>query len=132
MNLLLCTLLLGLRVGLSPLSTVKPTAPCGQVGLSTSLQYSQIIIEDCCNFSIHTDSTGIPPTIVVVNVVKTSVYAYMIFLVTVGVLLSIICLLFNIIFRNRKLVNCWLSETNTNLCVRCTMSYYQEYSYTCM
>ena len=51
---------------------------------------------------VHADSTGIPPTIVVVNVVRTPVYAYMIFLVTVGVVLSIVCLLFNIIFRNRK------------------------------
>ena len=68
------------------------------------LHYSNLIIitKDHRYFFMHTDSTGIPPTVVVVNVVKTSVYAYMIFLVTVGVLLSIICLLFNVIFRNRK------------------------------
>ena len=51
---------------------------------------------------MHTDRTGIPPTIVVLNVVKTPVYAYMVFLVSVGVLLSLICLLFNVIYRNRK------------------------------
>ena len=63
---------------------------------------------------MHTDRTGIPPTIVVLNVVKTPVYAYMVFLVSVGVLLSLICLLFNVIYRNRKLVS--ISQRNLRMC----------------
>ena len=48
------------------------------------------------------ESTGIPPIINVISVIKTSVYAYVVTLVTVGLILSTVCLMFNVIFHNRK------------------------------
>ena len=52
--------------------------------------------------SILIETTGLPPVITVINVLKPSVYAYVITLVTIGLILSIVCLMFNVIFRNRK------------------------------
>ena len=51
---------------------------------------------------MSTDRTGIPPTIEVLKAVKIQVYAPVVFLVSVGVILSLVCLLFNIIYRNKK------------------------------
>ena len=50
------------------------------------------------------DRTGFPPIITVLNVVRTPVCAYVVALMAVGVILSLICLAFNIIFRKRKWV----------------------------
>ena len=62
---------------------------------------AKLILSDVM-FIIESDVTGIPPLVIVINVLKTSVYGYVFFLVAVGLTLSLICLLFNIIFRNRK------------------------------
>ena len=51
------------------------------------------------------DTTGIPPIIDILNTLKVPVYAYVLFLVAVGVILSTICLAFNIIYRNKKYIN---------------------------
>lgn len=52
-----------------------------------------------CNFS---DDTEIPPIIIMFTLATAPVYAYVIFIVVVGLSLCAICLAFNIIFRNRK------------------------------
>lgn len=44
----------------------------------------------------------IPPIATVFTVVITPVYAYLATLVTIGLVLCFLCLLFNIIFRERK------------------------------
>ena len=46
--------------------------------------------------------TGIPPLIYVLNALKISIYGYVLSLVLIGVILSAVCLVFNIAFRNRK------------------------------
>ena len=46
--------------------------------------------------------TGIPPLIYIVNALKISIYGYVLSLVAIGVILSAVCLVFNITFRNRK------------------------------
>ena len=75
----------------------KLTPLYGQVGLNT---YYSIMRFDINIFFI--DRTGFPPIITVLNVVRTPVYAYMMVLVAIGVILSLICLVFNIVFRKRK------------------------------
>ena len=51
----------------------------------------------------HADVAGeIPPIVTVFTVVIVPVYAYLATLVTVGLVLCFVCLLFNIIFRKRK------------------------------
>lgn len=54
----------------------------------------------CC--VIILDVRGIPPIVVVINVMKTPVYAFVVILNTTGIVLSIACLIFNVIFQNRK------------------------------
>lgn len=75
----------------------KLTPLYGQVGL-----YIMIMIINNIWYSFRTDRTGFPPIITIVNVVKMPVYAYVVVLVTIGVILCLICLVFNIIFRKRK------------------------------
>ena len=50
------------------------------------------------------DKRGFPPIIIMINVMKTSVYTYLAILVITGVMLSIVCLIFTIVYKNRKLV----------------------------
>ena len=44
----------------------------------------------------------VPPVITVINTIKTSVFAYVGTLVTIGLMLSVVCLMFTAIFHNRK------------------------------
>ena len=53
----------------------------------------------------ESDATGIPPIVTVINTTKIPVLAYVFFLIAVGVALSVACLIFNIVFRNRKYHN---------------------------
>lgn len=56
--------------------------------------------------SLQSDVRGeVPPVVTVINVVKTAVYAYVATLVAIGVMLSLLCLVFIIVYRKRKLVN---------------------------
>ena len=79
----------------------KQTLLYGQVGYYYSSIYEYI--EDIITEFII-DKRGFPPIIIMINVMKTSVYAYLAILVTTGVMLSIVCLMFTIVFKNRKLV----------------------------
>ena len=69
---------------------------------------SMIVIITCLdrllNLNFHrADVAGeIPPILTVFTVVITPVYAYLATLVTIGLVLCFVCLLFNIIFRERK------------------------------
>ena len=74
----------------------KLTPLYGQVGLNTYYGTMRFDID------FFLDRTGFPPIITVLNVVRTPVYAYMMVLVAIGVILSLICLVFNIVFRKRK------------------------------
>ena len=44
----------------------------------------------------------LPPIITIVNVVKTPVYAYVVTLTTIGLEVTCVCLLFNVVFRKQK------------------------------
>ena len=74
---------------------VKQDPAYGQVGSIELHDYMKKI-------GLFVGITGLPPVITVVNVIKTSVYAYVITLVTIGMILSIVCLMFNVIFHDRK------------------------------
>lgn len=53
--------------------------------------------------SHHSDVEGeIPPIVTVLTVVIVPAYAYLVTLVTIGLVLCFVCLLFNVIFRERK------------------------------
>ena len=74
---------------------VKQDPAYGQVGFIELRDYMKKI-------SLFIGIMGLPPVITVINVIKTSVYAYVITLVTIGLILSIVCLMFNVIFHDRK------------------------------
>ena len=59
-------------------------------------------LHDFINKSFLAGTIGFPPVVAVINVIKTSVYAYVVTMVTIGLILSIVCLMFNVIFHDRK------------------------------
>ena len=55
-------------------------------------------------FVLFLDSRGFPPIIIVINILKVPVFAFVVTLVAIGVILSILCLMFDVIFKNQKSV----------------------------
>ena len=87
--------------------------PVGKVNKSTYLSYPNLTVwpgnhYHCCYFIIILYSDGIPPDGHPVDVISLILVPVVVFGCTLmGILLAfaIVCLCFNIIFRNRKLVN---------------------------